>query len=124
MRGAGLGLGLGSLLCIGLTGVLWGEWFVGVFVVFVFFSLLRRLFGLWSAERACLVYLVARVSVCCNMLFAVALSHFLLICSVLCCNLNSRSVICCLWCSIVIFRSSCEAFVKMSSHRCLSSCPM
>ena len=60
MRGLGLGL-LGGLLRIGVMGVLWGEWIVGVLVVFVFFSLLRRLFGLWSAERACLVYLVARV---------------------------------------------------------------
>ena len=90
----------------------------------MFFSLLRRLFGLWSTKRACLVYLVARVSVCCSMLLAVVSSHFLLICSVLGCNLNSRSVICCLWCSIVSFRSSCEAFVKMSSHRCVSLFPM
>ena len=45
MRGWGLGL-LDGLLCIGVMGVLWGEWIVGVLVVFVFFSLLRRLFGL------------------------------------------------------------------------------
>ena len=87
-----------------MTGVFWGEWIVGVFVVFVFFSLLRHLFGLWSAERACLVYLVVRVSVCCSMLLAVVSLH-LLICSVLCCNLNSRSVICCLSYSIVSFRN-------------------
>ena len=79
MRGVGLGLGLGGLLCIGLTGVLWGEWFCwGICGVCVFQSF--EAFGLWSVERACLVNLVARVSVCCSMLLAVVWSRLLLIC--------------------------------------------